>query len=235
MIEQNAFTIIFGIFMLFTCRDVFYGSSGHQAADHDLGKTLPPSSDHLHHHHHHSSGASSLDPGIGSSGSHISGLPTITPSIKIQYCQSCGYRQAFDEISKMLQLHYPGLRVEGEVHQPGWLKSQIVNLLFLTKSATLAMLYMDINPFIYFQIETPRVWDYMTRTKISSSLIILSVSNIIETSMVSTGAFEIFYNDIPIWSKIQTGRMPSIPELHQIVQSQVTMGSESLKGKFVPI
>lgn len=227
MIEQNAFTIIFGIFMLLTCRDIFYGNSAgrHAHEQADLGKTLPTSNDHLHHHHQ-------LDP----SSAHLSGLPAMTPSIKIQYCQSCGYRQAYDEISKMLQVHYPQLRVEGEIHTPGWVKSQLVNLLFLSKSAALVMLYMDINPFLYFQMETPRIWDYMTRSKISSSLIILSVANIVETNMMSTGAFEIFYNDIPIWSKIQTGRMPSAPELHQIVQSQVSMGQESPKGKWnVPI
>lgn len=235
MVEQNAFTILFGIFLLFTFRDVFYGSggSGH-AAEPELN--APP--DHLsshssHHHNHHAAPVAGLDPTISQAG--LSGLAS-SPLIKVQYCQSCGYRQAFDDLSMRFQSLYPGIRVEGEIHQPGWLRSQVVNLLFVVKTATLAMLYIDINPFTYFQMETPRIWEYMRGSKISSSLIILSLANIVETSMVSTGAFEIFYNDIPIWSKIQTGRMPSAPELHQIVQSQMSMGGfETSRGKFTPM
>lgn len=133
----------------------------------------------------------------------------------------------------MLQMSFPALKVEGEYHLPGTIKTWMFNLLFLGKILVLIMLYMDINPFNYLQMETPRFWDYMTRTKITSSLLVFSVANILENSLVSTGAFEIFFNDIPIWSKIQTGRMPSAPELHQILQSQLAMSQESLKGKLV--
>jgi len=141
------------------------------------------------------------------------------PTIKIQFCHSCGYRQAFEEISKMLQATFPQIKVEGEYHQPGWIRMQIVNLLFITKFAVLAMIFMDINPFNYLQMNTPRIWTHMTQSKISTSLIIFFISNSIETNMMSTGAFEILYNDYPIWSKIETGRIPSGAELIQIVSN----------------
>lgn len=219
MIERNTFTIIFGIFFLLTCRDIFYGNSS-QDANPEVAK---PGSVHDHLHYRHSD--------IESGSSHPANLPGI-PTVKIQYCHSCGYRQAFDEVAKMLKASYPGMLVEGELHQPNWLRSQIVNLLFLSKIAALIMIYMDINPFTYLQMETPRIWTHITQSKVSSSLIILFIANSIESSMMSTGAFEIFYNDMPLWSKIETGRMPTGPELLQAVGREYNLAENTMKSKF---
>lgn len=37
--------------------------------------------------------------------------------------------------------------------------------------------------------------------------------------LVSSGAFEISFNDIPVWSKLETGRIPSPQELFNIIDS----------------
>jgi len=47
------------------------------------------------------------------------------------------------------------------------------------------------------------------------------LSNFIETQLMSTGAFEIFVNDIKVWSKLESGRLPSVPELVQIIESNL--------------
>lgn len=221
MIEQNTFTIIFAVFLLFTCRDMFFGQSA-SGADSDPAKAAA-AADHLH-----PSAGLDID-------SHMAGPPYGVPTIKIQYCHSCGYRQAFDEISKLLQSRFPGIIVEGEIHQPNWFRSQIVNLIFISKIAVLAMIYMEYNPFTYLQMPTPSVWTFLSTNKVSSSLLIMFFANSIESNMLSTGAFEIFYNDnMPIWSKLQTGRMPTGPELLQIVGSQYNFLSKSKMGEFVP-
>jgi selT/selW/selH-like putative selenoprotein len=209
MIEQNTFTIIFGVFLLLTCRDMFFGQSSNDA---NPAKPIDILAG------HHSSLADTTN---------FQAVPTI----KIQYCHSCGYKQAFDEISKLLNHHFPDIKIEGQYHQPNWLRSQIVNLLFISKIAIIAMIYMDINPFNYLQMETPRLWTHMTQSKVGSSLIILFITNSIENNMMSTGAFEIFYNDMPMWSKLTTGRMPSGPELISIVNSHYKLFEQS-KGVF---
>lgn len=203
MIEQNTFNIVFGIFVLLTCRDIF--STGSQAEPETVVDNI----------------ASQLDPGHPS----LANGPTMNtaPTIKVLYCHSCGYRQAFDEFARILQTQYPEIKVEGANYQPSWFKYQIVNLVFISKIALLAMIYMDINPFNYLQMNTPGFWTYMTQSKMTTSLMILFMANSIESNMMSSGAFEIFYNDMPIWSKIQTGRVPTAPELLQIVGSHRTI------------
>lgn len=67
------------------------------------------------------------------------------------------------------------------------------------------------------------------------------LSNTVESQLMASGAFEIFYNgkllflrtkrltpysntlfpvDVPIWSKIATGRIPSAQELFTMIENQ---------------
>lgn len=47
--------------------------------------------------------------------------------------------------------------------------------------------------------------------------------------LVSSGAFEISFNDIPVWSKLETGRIPSPQELFSIIDSHMRMFSNKLQ------
>lgn len=52
---------------------------------------------------------------------------------------------------------------------------------------------------------------------------IFLLSNMVETSLISTGAFEIYLGDEQIWSKIDSGRVPSPGELLQMVDQQLAI------------
>jgi len=45
--------------------------------------------------------------------------------------------------------------------------------------------------------------------------------DMLEAQLISSGAFEISLNDIPIWSKLATGRIPSPQELFSIIESHL--------------
>lgn len=226
MIEQNIFTIVFGLFVVLTCRDMFIGHQGHDTSqDPATSNVADP---HLYHTDLPNTPAAR---GPGAS-AHVASFHG-PPKIKIQYCHSCGYRQAFEEVSKMLIATYPDVKVEGEIHKPNWLRSQVHNLIYFSKIAILIMLYLDVNPFTYLQMDTPRLWTHMTQSKIYSSFIIVFLSNSIESNLMSTGAFEIFYNDVPVWSKIETGRMPSMPELVTMIDNLYKVGQPNKMGQLM--
>ena len=42
--------------------------------------------------------------------------------------------------------------------------------------------------------------------------------NIMAGKLMSTNAFEMSYNGTPIWSKLETGRFPALPELSGIIR-----------------
>lgn len=52
-------------------------------------------------------------------------------------------------------------------------------------------------------------------------MMLFFLSNIIEGQLISSGAFEIFLNDVPVWSKLETGRIPQPAELFQIIDNHM--------------
>lgn len=54
-----------------------------------------------------------------------------------------------------------------------------------------------------------------------SCLMIFFLSNIIEGQLIQSGAFEISLNDVPVWSKLETGRIPQPAELFQIIDNHM--------------
>lgn len=71
---------------------------------------------------------------------------------------------------------------------------------------------MGINPLqqIGFGHIGANFWTWMFTNKIYAALMTFFLANFIENTLVSTGAFEIFFNDVPVWSKLQTGKISKL-------------------------
>ena len=65
----------------------------------------------------------------------------------------------------------------------------------------------------------------MVENKLYSCLMIFFIGNAIESQLISTGAFEISLDNMPVWSKIDSGRIPQPPELFQIIENHFQMGN----------
>lgn len=80
-----------------------------------------------------------------------------------------------------------------------------------------------LNPFPLLGIQTPRAWTWSQENKIFSCLITFFLGNMLETHFLSTGAFEVTLNDVPVWSKLQSGYVPNVQELCQILDNHLKM------------
>ncbi|EEC08399.1 hypothetical protein IscW_ISCW006093 [Ixodes scapularis] len=99
---------------------------------------------------------------------------------------------------------------------------QMAHALSLLKLAVIALVLLGVDPFRYLGTHTPAPFVWMLNNKLYSCLMLFFVCGAIESKLVSTGAFEIYFNDVRVWSKIETGRIPSPPELFQIIDNQPT-------------
>ncbi|OWF41578.1 Selenoprotein T1b [Mizuhopecten yessoensis] len=79
------------------------------------------------------------------------------------------------------------------------------------------------NPFPHLNMETPSIFTWAISNKIYACLMVFFISNAVEGQMISTGAFEVSFNDVPIWSKLQTGRIPAPGEMFQIIENQMNL------------
>ncbi|KAG9511155.1 Thioredoxin reductase-like selenoprotein T-like, partial [Fragariocoptes setiger] len=227
MIETNTFLIVFGIFCLLTWRDLFYPAT--------------PATGTVKQNSHHKYESSVLDTVEGQAKTvyeptDLNGTPNLddlsgAPTVKILFCSSCGYKHAFDEMSRLLQEKYPHLRIIGATHHPGWLRNQLSNLISASKMIIMGLILFNIDPFQYMRMPTPSIWTYMQQHKLYCSMLVFFLTNTIGAQLMSTGAFEIYYNDMPIWSKLETGRMPAPVELIQMIDSHLSLAAGP-RGKF---
>jgi len=61
--------------------------------------------------------------------------------------------------------------------------------------------------------------------KLYACMMLFFISNAVESQLISTGAFEISVDSMPLWSKIESGRIPQPPELFQIIDNHFKMNA----------
>nr|CAD7425513.1 unnamed protein product [Timema monikensis] len=134
---------------------------------------------------------------------------------------SCGYQKAFQEYYTILQQKYPEIIVEGENYNPSGLSMIIAKALGVIKMALIVCIVSGVNILQYTGIPLQSWWSWCVDNKLYSCMMVFFLSNALEGQLVSTGAFEISFNDMPVWSKLETGRIPQPPELFQIIDNNL--------------
>ncbi|KAA8577576.1 hypothetical protein FQN60_001049, partial [Etheostoma spectabile] len=135
------------------------------------------------------------------------------PMLKFQYCQL-----------------YPDIHIEGENYPPTPLNRVLGQLISCLKLVSILLIVSGQNPFLLFGLNTPRAWTWSQDNKIFSCLMAFFLCNMMETHFLSTGAFELTLNDVPVWSKLQSGYVPNIQEIFQILDTQLKMNQALPSG-----
>jgi len=115
--------------------------------------------------------------------------------------------------------------IEGDNYPPTPWKWQLASFISYTKLVVIALIIASINPFNYIGIETPGMFVWALENKFYAAMMIFFLANAVETQLVSTGAFEISVDNMPVWSKIESGRIPQPPELFQIIETHLKLNS----------
>jgi selT/selW/selH-like putative selenoprotein len=145
----------------------------------------------------------------------------IGPTLKFLYCFSCGYQKAYQDYENIIHEKYPEITVEGEHYNPPGYNMFLAKALGIGKLLVIVCILSGVNIFGSFGSVEPSWWKWCVENKVYSCLMMFFMCNILEGHLVSTGAFEIFFNDVPVWSKLETGRIPQPPELFQIIDNQL--------------
>uniref|UniRef100_A0A0N5APK5 SelT-like protein n=1 Tax=Syphacia muris TaxID=451379 RepID=A0A0N5APK5_9BILA len=151
------------------------------------------------------------------------------PDMQFLFCVSCGYRQAYDEFSKYVHEKYPTIKIEGHNYPPFFWKATAAQVLTFVKITLIVWILMGLNPFPSLNLGTPRIVTWALNNKLSSCLMVFLLSNSCENALLATGAFEIYIGGERIWSKLESGRVPTPTELLQIIDQYM-----ELQGAKVP-
>lgn len=100
---------------------------------------------------------------------------------------------------------------------------QIASFLSMFKLLVIGMIIIGRDPFALFGMQAPGIWEWGQANKIYACMMVFFLSNMIENQLMSTGAFEITLNDVPVWSKLESGHLPSMQQLVQILDNEMKM------------
>jgi len=143
------------------------------------------------------------------------------PTLKFLYCYSCGYRKMFDQYVTIIQQKYPYLLIDGSNYDPPGFYLFMARLIGILKMFIIVCILGNINIFEYINRPRPGWWEWCTTNKLYACMMLFFLCNIIEGQLIQSGAFEISLNDVPVWSKLDTGRIPQPAELFQIIDSHL--------------
>ncbi|GFS10551.1 selenoprotein T [Elysia marginata] len=101
------------------------------------------------------------------------------------------------------------------------MRASLAQFIGIAKFVLIGLVVIGYNPFPMLNIDTPSIFTWALENKLYACLMLFFISNAIEGQLISTGAFEILYNDVPIWSKLETGRIPSPSEMFQMIENNV--------------
>jgi len=112
------------------------------------------------------------------------------------------------------------MRIIGDSFRPPWPKMEIAQALGMAKILIIILVIMGVNPFVYIDAPTPGIWSWLVTNKVYGCMLVFFITGMVETNLISTGAFEIYLNNEQVWSKITSGRIPDPGELFNIIDSR---------------
>lgn len=130
------------------------------------------------------------------------------------------------ELQHYLTAHFPDLksRISGSVDQPPEIYILLANITSMLQIFGMAFFVFGDGLLSTFGITSPPKW--LESCKENKMLVFfgLFMLNTYANSFMATGAFEVEYNGVVVYSKIERGRMPSVQD--------VVSGIEQLRSKY---
>ncbi|KAK6034252.1 selT/selW/selH selenoprotein [Cooperia oncophora] len=152
------------------------------------------------------------------------------PTLKFLFCVSCGYKQAYEQFSMAVREKYPEMPIEGSNYPPAKWKEYLAHAINILKITAIAAIVSGSNPFQLIGLGEPSIMQWAHSNKISACMMLFLLTNMVESALMSTGAFEIYLDKDQIWSKLESGRVPSPQELIQMIDSQLELTGRGYLG-----
>lgn len=140
-----------------------------------------------------------------------------------------------NQYAQVIRQRYPENEIKVEVMNhpvPQW-KQTIASALTALKFAFIICTLMQFDPSQMLGLpSTPSILLWAWENKGYACMMAFFLGNALENGLVSTGAFEIYLQDQKLWSKLETGRIPSQGELYQMLEGATRLSSGQMDNEF---
>jgi len=128
----------------------------------------------------------------------------------------------------MIRQRYPENEIKVEVmnHPVPQMRQTVSTIFSLFKFAFIMCALMNYDPSpLLGMSEPPGILLWAWENKGYACMMAFFIGNAIENTLVSTGAFEIYLQDEKLWSKLETGRIPSQGEMFHMLEQATRLQS----------
>ncbi|KAG6485303.1 selT-like protein [Zingiber officinale] len=179
----------------------------------------PKSSSRFHHHPPHSNHPISDFPTSPQS-PQIGGLGYGT-RVDLKFCVSCSYKGTAMTMKKMLEASFPGIDVVLSNYPPAFPKHLLSKVVPVLQIGVIAVITAGDQIFPRLGMAPPP-WYYTLRAnRFGSMASTWLLGNFLQSSLQSSGAFEVYCDGELVFSKLQEQRFPSEYELRELIAKRL--------------
>mmetsp|Transcript_24668 Transcript_24668/g.57277 ORF Transcript_24668/g.57277 Transcript_24668/m.57277 type:complete len:135 (-) Transcript_24668:104-508(-) len=110
------------------------------------------------------------------------------------------------------------LEVRGAEYPPPPDKLWAAQAVFYLQIAVFVFIFCGESFFSAMKMATPTIFTQVKENTFASFMLVWLVGNMVQSSLLSTGAFEIQHGDQLIWSSLEAKRLPNMADLIQAFQ-----------------
>jgi len=154
------------------------------------------------------------------------------PNVKVLYCISWGYKNTFQAVKQNLQARHPGLSIEGDNFPATPLKQLLAKTLFYVRMGLLLIMLTGTKLFDMFGVPVPEWYHSLQENKMMAMVGVFFMGNMVESNLLSSGAFEVSVNGDMVWSKLETGYLPSLEHLISLIDEKLGAGAQQFTPDF---
>ncbi|KAI6654832.1 Selenoprotein T [Oopsacas minuta] len=121
----------------------------------------------------------------------------------------------------ILKENFPDLIVVGENYPPSSLRLQLNKIVSVFKLVLIGTVIAGPTVFGTFGRNPPGWFLWTQENKFASIFLTWIVCGQVESALLSTGAFEVYFNDVPIHSALKTGHPPSIEQIAGSINNHI--------------
>ena len=129
--------------------------------------------------------------------------------INILYCVAWSYKSTFDSIRRYVMSKNPGVIVTGSEYPAPMLNQYLATFLTYFQFGFVLFIMMGSQIFAYFGMEVPQICRKIEENRFMYGIGAFFIGNMIRNQLITTGAFEIFFDNELVFSKLQSNQIPS--------------------------
>jgi len=122
-------------------------------------------------------------------------------------------------VSARLKIEFPNLDMKGEYYTPPQPRPFLAQITQAVMMGGMLLIVSGEGIFQSLGRPVPAIVEQLRENMMASMMFIFFLGNNIAQGLMNSGAFEVTYNGVQVWSKLETGRLPTWPELITSMQS----------------